>query len=327
MHRRAFIAGIAGSALGGPRAVHAQPARLRRIGVLLAATESDSEYPALVQAFVRELRRLGWTGANCTIDIRWAGGAPEGLRKNAGALVALAPDVILAPGNSTVGPLLQSTRSIPIVFVIVPDPVGAGFVESLARPGGNATGFESFEYNIGGKWIELLREIAPRLKRLAVFRDTTIRAGVGQWGAVQTAASSLGLETMPINLQDANAIEQAVADFARQGDGGLIVTSSGRSIQHRDLIIAQAAHHKLPAVYYADSFVKRGGLVSYGPDRVDQFQRAAAYIDRILKGERPADLPVQSPTRYELIVNLKTAKALDIDLPPTLLGRADEVLE
>ena len=188
----------------GPAPCMPNRARLKRIGVLLAATESDSEYPALVQAFVRELRRLGWTGANCTIDIRWAGGAPEGLRKNAGELVALAPDVILAPGNSTVGPLLQSTRSIPIVFVIVPDPVGAGFVESLARPGGNATGFESFEYNIGGKWIELLREIAPRLKRLAVFRDTTIRAGVGQWGAVQTAASSLGLETMPINLQDAN---------------------------------------------------------------------------------------------------------------------------
>ena len=223
--------------------------------------------------------------------------------------------------------MLQATRTVPVVFVIVPDPVGAGFVDSLASPGGNATGFESFEYGIGGKWLQLLKEIAPRLTRIAVFRDASINAGIGQWGAIQTAAPSFGLEVTPINLRDANEIERAVTAFARQGNGGLIVTSSGLSIAHRDLIIAQAARHKLPTVYYAGSFVKRGGLISYGPDRVEQFERAAAYVDRILKGEKPADLPVQSPTKYELVINLKTAKALGLEVPPTLLARADEVIE
>ncbi len=256
-----------------------------------------------------------------------AGGSADGLRKNASELAALAPDIILASGNSAVGPLLQATRTIPVVFVIVPDPVGAGFVDSLARPGGNATGFESFEYGIGGKWLQLLKEIAPRLTRIAVFRDATISAGIGQWGAIQTAAPSFGLEVTPINLRDSNEIERAVAVFARQANGGLIVTSSGLSIQHRELIIALAAQHKLPTVYYAGAFVKAGGLISYGPDRAEQFQRAAAYVDRILKGENPSDLPVQSPTKYELVVNLKTAKGLGIDVPPTVLARADEVIE
>jgi putative ABC transport system substrate-binding protein len=314
MRRRDFITLLGGATAAWPLAGRAQQGeRIRRIGVLLPASENDSEYPGLVQVFLRELRQLGWTNANSAIEVRWAGGAPEGIRKNARELAELAPDVVLASGNSAVGPLLEATRTVPVVFVIVPDPVGAGFVESLARPGGNATGFESFEYAIGGKWLQLLKDIAPRLTRLAVFRDTTISAGVGQWGAIQTA--------------DANGIERAVAAFARQGNGGLIVTSSGRSIQHRDLIIAQASQHGLPAVYYASAFVKRGGLISYGPDRVEQFQHAAAYISRILKGEKPADLPVQAPTKYELVVNLKTAKALGIDMPPSVLARADEVIE
>jgi putative ABC transport system substrate-binding protein len=327
MQRRDFIRLIIGVVVWPLAARAQQPERTRRIGVLLPASQSDSEYPGLVEAFLRELRQLGWSNANSAIDIRWAGGAAEGLRRNASELADLAPDVILASGNSAAGPLLQSTRSVPVVFVIVPDPVGAGFVESLARPGGNATGFESFEYGIGGKWIQLLKEIAPRLTRLGVFRDATISAGVGQWGAIQTAAPSFGLEVTPINLQDASAIERAVAVFARPGNGGLIVTSSGLSIQHRDLIIALAAQHKLPTVYYAGAFVKRGGLISYGPDRVEQFQRAAAYVDRILKGEKPADLPVQAPTKYELVVNLKTAKALGIDVSSTVLARANEVIE
>jgi ABC-type uncharacterized transport system substrate-binding protein len=328
MRRREFITLVGSAAAAWPLAARAQQGeRTRRIGVLLPASENDSEYPGLVQMFLRELRQLGWTNANSVIDVRWAGGAPDGIRKNARELAELAPDVVLASGNSAVGPMLQATRTVPVVFVIVPDPVGAGFVESLARPGGNATGFESFEYAIGGKWIQLLKDIAPRLTRLAVFRDTTISAGVGQWGAIQTAAPSFGVEVTPINLQDADTIERAVATFARQGNGGLIVTSSGRSIQHRDLIIAQASQHGLPAVYYASAFVKRGGLISYGPDRVEQFQRAAAYISRILNGEKPADLPVQAPTKYELVVNLKAAKALGLEILPSLLARADEVIE
>ena len=329
MKRREVITLLGGAAVAWPLAAGAQqPDRMRRVGVLLPATASDSEYPGLVQAFLTELKQLGWTNnVNIAIDIRWVGGAAEDLRKSAGELAALAPDVILAAGNSAAGPLLQATRTVPVVFVIVPDPVGAGFVDSLASPGGNATGFESFEYGIGGKWLQLLKEIAPRLTRIAVFRDASINAGIGQWGAIQTAAPSFGLEVTPINLRDANEIERAVTAFARQGNGGLIVTSSGLSIAHRDLIIAQAARHKLPTVYYAGSFVKRGGLISYGPDRVEQFERAATYVDRILKGEKPADLPVQSPTKYELVINLKTAKTLGIEIPPTLLARADEVIE
>src|SRR4029077_7336195 len=327
MQRRAFIALLAGAA-AWPLAAHAQqPDRIRRIGAF-AGIEEDAEGQARFAAFLQGLRQLGWTdGRNVRIDYRWGGGNADNIRKQAAELAALEPDVILAAGAAVAGPLLQATRTVPVVFVIVPDPVGAGFVDSLASPGGNATGFESFEYGIGGKWLQLLKEIAPRLTRIAVFRDASINAGIGQWGAIQTAAPSFGLEVTPINLRDANEIERAVTAFARQGNGGLIVTSSGLSIAHRDLIIAQAARHKLPTVYYAGSFVKRGGLISYGPDRVEQFERAATYVDRILKGEKPADLPVQSPTKYELVINLKTAKALGLEIPPTLLARADEVIE
>ena len=328
IRRREFIT-LVGTAVAWPLAARAQqPDRMRRVGVLLPATAGDSEYPGLVQAFLTELKQLGWTNnVNIAIDIRWVGGAADDLRKSAGELAALAPDVILASGNSAVGPLLQATRTVPVVFVIVPDPVGAGFVDSLASPGGNATGFESFEYGIGGKWLQFAQG-----DRTAPYADRSIpgcQHQCGNWpvGAIQTAAPSFGLEVTPINLRDANEIERAVTAFARQGNGGLIVTSSGLSIAHRDLIIAQAARHKLPTVYYAGSFVKRGGLISYGPDRVEQFERAATYVDRILKGEKPADLPVQSPTKYELVLNLKTAKALGLEVPPMLLARADEVIE
>ena len=271
---------------------------------------------------------MGWTdGRNVRIDIRWGAGDADRIRKYAAELVALAPDVILATGSAAVGPLLQATRTVPIVFVHVADPVGAGFVESLARPGGNATGFTTFEYGMSGKWLELLKEIAPGVTRAAVLRDPAIAAGIGQFGAIQSVAPSLGVEVSPVDVRDAGEIERAVAAFARAPNGGLIVTASALAIVHRDLIITLAARHKLPAVYFARYFVTGGGLISYGPDLVDQYRRAAGYVDRILKGEKPADLPVQAPTKYELVINLKTAKALGLDVPPTLLARADEVIE
>jgi putative ABC transport system substrate-binding protein len=242
-------------------------------------------------------------------------------------LVALAPDVILAHGGSTVGPLLQVTRTVPIVFPVAGDPVGAGFVDSLARPGGNATGFMTFEYSMGGKWLELLKQIAPGVTRAAVLRDPTQGSATGQFGAIQTVAPSLGVEAIPVNLRDVSEIERALATVARSGNGGLIVAAGGSASRHRNLIITLAARHKLPAVYFERSFVAAGGLLSYGPDRVDNFRRAATYVDRILKGEKPADLPVQTPTKYETVLNLKTAKALGLEIPPTLLARADEVIE
>jgi putative tryptophan/tyrosine transport system substrate-binding protein len=301
---------------------------MRRIGVLLPASTDDSEYPILVKAFVGQLDQLGWTeGHNMRIDIRWAGGDVDSNRRHAEELVALAPDVIMASGNTSAGPLLQTTRTIPVVFTIVPDAVGAGLVDSLARPGGNATGFISFGYDIGGKWLELLKEIAPHATRVAVLRDPALTAGVGQWSAIQTAARSFGMEATPISLSDARELERAISNFARSANGGLIVTSSGLSIKHRDTIIVQAAKQKLPAVYYGRGFVAAGGLLSYGSDRVDQFRNAAVYVDRILKGEKPGDLPVQSPTKYQLVINLKTAKALGLTMPPSLLVRADEVIE
>ena len=329
MQRREFITLLGGTAAAWPLAGHAQQGeRVRRVGMLLPATADDSEYPMLVNAFVRGLQQLGWTdGRNIRIDIRWAGGGADTNRRYAEELVALAPDVIMAAGNSSAGPLLQATRAIPIVFTIVPDPVGAGLVDSLARPGGNATGFTSFAYDIGGKWLELLKEIAPRVTRVAVIRDSTITAGVGQWSAIQTAAPSFGVEATPINLSNARELERTVSTFARSANGGLIVTSSGLAISYRDMIVMQAAKHRLPAVYYSRGFVSAGGLISYGSDRVDQFRNAAGYVDRILKGEKPADLPVQAPTKYELVINLKTAKALGLTVPPTLLARADEVIE
>ncbi len=301
---------------------------MRRIGVLLPATADDSEYPILVKAFVEQLHQLGWTeGRNMRIDIRWAGGDVESNRRYAEELVALAPDVIMASGNASAGPLLQATRTIPVVFTIVPDAVGAGLVDSLARPGGNATGFTSFGYDIGGKWLELLKEIAPHVTRVAVLRDAALSAGVGQWSAIQTAARSFGMEAMPISLNDARELEGAISKFAQLANGGLIITSSGLSIRHRDTIIMQTVKQKLPAVYYARGFVAAGGLLSYGSDRVDQFRSGAVYVDRILKGEKPGDLPVQAPTKYQLVINLKTAKALGLTMPSSLLARADEVIE
>ena len=261
------------------------------------------------------------------IDTRWAAGDADRIRRYVAELVALAPDVIVTTGSATVGPLLQATRTVPIVFVGTPDPVGAGFVESLARPGGNITGFTPYEYGIGAKWLELLKEIAPSVTRVAVLRDAAITAGIGMWGAIQSVAPSFGVELRPIDVRDAGEMERALAAFAGSPNGGLILTGSALAVVHRNLIITLAARHKLPAVYFARYFVADGGLISYGPDQLDQYRRAAGYVDRILKGEKPADLPVQAPTKYELVINLKTAKALGLDVPPTLLARADEVIE
>jgi putative ABC transport system substrate-binding protein len=303
--------------------------RMRRIGVILPAVANDAEFQTWVGAFLQALGQLGWTiGRNVRIDIRWATVNHAEIRKQAAELVALAPDVIVASGTSTVGPVLQATRTVPVVFPIVVDPVGAGFVDSLARPGGNATGFLTFEYSLSGKWLELLKQIAPGVTRVAVFRDPASPSGTGQFGAIQAVAPSLGIEISPLNAQrDAGEIERAFAAFARGADDGLIVTATGMSILHHDLFISLAARHKLPAVYYERFFVAAGGLISYGPDRTDQYRRAAGYVDRILKGEKPADLPVEAPTKYELVIKLKTAKALGLAMPPAVLGRADEVIE
>ena len=301
---------------------------MRRIGVLLPAAADDAEFQARFGAFLQGLGQLGWNiGRNVQIDTRWAGGHPAGIRAQAADLAALTPDVILADGASAVGALLQATRTVPIVFPVVGDPIGAGFVESLAQPGGNATGFMNFEYSIGGKWLELLKEIAPGVMRVAVLRDAALPSGTGQFGAIQTAAPSLRADVIPVNVRDGSEIERAVAAFARTPNGGLIVTPSGLTIRHRDVIIALATRHKLPAVYFQRFFAKDGGLISYGPDIVDQYRRSAGYVDRILKGEKPSDLPVQAPTKYELVINLKTAKALGLGVPPSLLARADEVIE
>ena len=302
--------------------------RTPRIGVLLAALNTDSEYPSLLHAFMQRLEQLGWTdGRNARIDVRWCGPSPAAIQKNAEELVSLAPDVILAPGSASAGPLLQVTQNIPVVFTVVPDPVGAGFVESLARPGGNATGFTSFDYGLGAKWLELLKEVAPDVTRVGVLRDAAVTAGIGQWSAIQAAAPALGMQVSPINLRDAPDLQRTVADFARTGSGGLIVTSSALTVRHRDLIVLMAAEHKLPALYYAKAFVTVGGLISYGSDRLDQFRRAAGYVDRILNDEKPAALPVQAPTRFELAVNLNTAGTLGLTVPKSLLARADEVVE
>jgi putative ABC transport system substrate-binding protein len=283
---------------------------------------------ARVAAFLQEMQRLGWNiGQNIHIEYRWSGGDDDNTRKLAAELVKLMPEAILANGSAAAGPLLRATRTVPIVFAIVPDPVGAGFVNSLARPGGNATGFTSFEYGIGAKWLELLKQIAPGVTRAAILRDPLITAGIGQWGAIQSAAPSLGIEVTPLNLHDPKDIERTVAAFARVPNGGLIVTGSALANVHRKLIIELAAQHKLPAVYFERFFTTGGGLMSYGPDFLDQYRRAAGYVDRILKGEKPADLPVQAPTKYELVINLKAAKALGLTVPPSVLARADEVIE
>jgi len=330
MRRRDFLGVLGGAASTWPRAVRAQqPHGIRRIGVLIAATADDPEYQARIGAFRQALARLGWTDdGNARIDTRWATTNADEIRRHAAELAALAPDVILsATGTTTVAPLLQATRTVPIVFVIVIDPVGAGFVSSLARPGGNATGFLMFEYGLSAKWLDLIKEIAPGVTRVAVLRDPAIASGIGQFGAIASAAPSLRMEASPINVRDAGDIERDIADFARSPNGGVIVTSAPETLRHRDLIVTLAARHRLPAIYASRHFVTDGGLICYGPDILDQYRRAAGYVDRILKGEKPADLPVQAPTKYELVINLKTAKALGLDVPTTLLARADEVIE
>jgi putative ABC transport system substrate-binding protein len=329
MRRREFLGVIGGAAAAWPLCARAQQAeRIRRIGVLQPASVGDPESEARLAAFVQGMRELGWTeGRNLRIDTRWTGGNAETIRRHAAELIALAPDVILAIGGTVAGPVLQQTRTVPIVFTQTPDPVGTGFVASLARPGGNATGFINFEYATSAKWPELLKQVAPSLTRVAILRDATIPPGAAQFSVLQAAAPLLGLELSPVDVQDAGEIERAVTTFAGHPNGGLIVTSSGLARLHRELIVRLAARHRLPAVYPYRFFVNVGGLISYGPDSIDPQHRAAGYVDRILKGEKPADLPVQTPTKYELVINLKTAKALGLTVPPTLLARADEVIE
>jgi len=326
--RREFIVTLSGTAAWPLAARAQQTERMRRISVLLPFASDDSEAQLRVGAFLQELRQLGWIiGGNLRVDYRWGGGNADVIRKYATELAAVAPDVILAHGASTLGPLLQATRTVPVVFPVVADPVAAGFVESLARPGGNATGFMVYEYSVAGKWLELLKETSPSVTRAAVLRDATQGAGTSQFAAIQAVAPSLRMEVNPVGMRDAGEVERAVAAFARASNGGLIVTAQGRAQLHRHLIITLAARHKLPAVYYERFFVVAGGLISYGPDYLDQYRRAAGYVDRILKGEKPADLPVQTPTKYETVLNLKTAKALGLDVPATVLARADEVIE
>jgi putative ABC transport system substrate-binding protein len=328
MRRRQFIA-LLGGAATWPIVVRAQQnERVRRIGVLTGTRADDPNNQARVAAFEQALQQLGWIqGRNVWIDYRFSRGDAVTSRKQAEELVALAPDVIVSGGSFSTGTLLQVTHTVPVVFTIVPDPVGSGFVDSLSQPGGNATGFMQFEYGLSGKWLELLKEIAPSLKRAIVLWDPAITAGIGQFAIIQSVATSAGVDIRPVNERDAGEIERTITAFARAPNGGLIATASALSTVHRDLIITLAARHKLPAVYFERHFVAAGGLISYGANFVDQFRRAATYVDRILKGEKPADLPVQAPTKYELIVNLKTAKALGLTIPPSVLARADEVIE
>ena len=316
MRRREFITLLGGAAVAWPHAARAQQAeRMRRIG-MVSGIMDEAGTRARYTAFFNELARLGWMeGQNLRVDYRWGEGSASKIRENAVELAALAPDVIVATGGATLGFLLESTRSVPIVFTLVPDPVGSGFVDSLSRPGGNATGFEQFEYGVSGKWLQLLKEIAPGVKRAAIFWDPKLPAGIGQFAIIQSVAPSLGIDVIPIKPRDPSEFDQAIAAFATAGNGGLIVTSYPQAVVQRDLIAAAAARHKLPAVYSTKDFVVSGGLMSYAADFIDQYRRAAAYVDRILKGEKPADLPVQTPNKYELVVNLKTAKALGLSMP------------
>jgi len=328
MRRRDFVRGIAG-AIGWPIVARAQqPDRQRRVGVLLPIAKDDPEYQPWIAAFRQALQELGWVdGGNIRIDIHWATTNPAEIRRQAAELVALAPDVILAPGTSTVGALTQATRTVPIVFPIIADPVAGGFVESLAHPGGNATGFMLFEYSISGKWLELLKQFAPGVTRVAVLGDPDIPTGPAQFGVIQAVAPSLRVEVSSFNKRDANEIERVITTFARSPNGGLIVTAGGPGFVNRELIITLAARYKLAGMYFDRAFVANGGLLSYGPDRISLCRRAAGYVDRILKGEKPADMPVQAPTKYELVINLKTAKALGLDVPVHLQQIADEVIE
>jgi ABC-type uncharacterized transport system substrate-binding protein len=325
MQRREFITFLGGTVAAWPFAARAQqPDGMRRIGVLRGSSADDPESKARDAAF----EQLGWTqGRNVRIDYRFAGGDAATSRKQAEELVALAPDVIVSTGSFSTGQILRATHTVPIIFVIVPDPVGSGFVDSLSQPGGNATGFMQFEYGLSGKWLELLKEIAPGLTRAIVLWDPAVTAGIGQFAIIQSVATSAGVDVRPVNARDATEIERAITAFARSSNGGLVVTQSAPALIHRDLIIALAARHKLPAVYFERYFVAAGGLISYGANFIDQHRRAAGYVDRILKGGKPADLPVQAPTKYEPVINLKTAKALGLAIPPAVLARADEVIE
>ena len=329
MRRRDFIKGIVGSATAWPLVARAQQGEhMRRIGVLMARSANDPEGQAWVAAFLQGLQELGWSvGRNVIIDIRWSAGNNADARKYAMELVALASDVILANTSYAVASLQQVTSTVPIVFAGVADPVGAGYVDSLARPGGNITGFTGFDYSISGKWLQLLKEIAPGVTRAVVTRDPSIASGPAQFAVIQAAAPSLGVELRPVDVRDDGEIERALALFAQSPNSGLIVTGTPQAVAHRDLIIALAARHRLPAVYFSRIWTAAGGLISYGSDLLDPFRRAAGYVDRILKGEKPADMPVQAPTKFELIINLKTAKALGLTVPQSLIARADEVIE
>ena len=330
MRRREFVGLCGAVAATWPIALRAQQGeRVRRIGVLMASTLDDPESQARIAAFQQSLQQLGWIdGRNVSIDTRWATTNPDDIRRHAAELAALTPDVILAgTGTATVAPLLQATRTVPIVFALVIDPVGAGFVDSLPRPGGNATGFTVFEYGMSGKWLELLKQLSPAVTRAAVLRDPTIASGIGQFAAVQAVAPSLGVDLSAVDVRDAGEIERAITAFARSSNAGLIVTANALATRHRELIIALAAQHRLPAVYPYRRFVDDGGLVSYGPDFVDQYRQAAGYIDRVLKGEKPAEMPVQAPIKYGIVINLKTIKSLGLTVPPAVLARADEAIE
>jgi putative ABC transport system substrate-binding protein len=329
MRRRDFIKTVCSTAIIWPLAARAQqPERMRRVGVLMFLAQDDPESKPRISAFVEGLRQLGWTvDQNLKIEIRWVAADAMLTRRYAAELVALSPDVILAVASEATAALREVTSTLPIVFVGVTDPVGAGYVASLARPNGNATGFSFIEYNMSGKWLELLKEVAPRVTRVAILRDPSLPAGIGQLGAIQSVASSLGIETSPIDVRDAGEIERAITSFARTANGGLIVVTGPAAFSNRKLIIALADQHKLPTVYFYRAFVKAGGLISYGPDPIAPYRQAAGYVDRILKGEKPADLPVQAPTKYELVINLKTAKALGLIVPNSLLTRADELIE
>ena len=328
MRRRQFIRFVGGAVAAWSLAARAQQAeRIRRIGVLLPFRANDPEVKARSRIFEESLGQLGWkVGQDLQIDYRSAGGEAASIRKDAAELVALTPDVILTVGSATIGPVQQASATIPIVFVNLADPVGAGFVQSLAHPGGNATGFTNFEYSVSGKWVELLKQIIPQMTRIAVIRDPASAAGIGQFSAIQSVAQPLGIELTPLSVRDPAELERAIADFARPGKAGLVVTSSGTAFR-RNLIIGLASRHKLPAVYPFRYYAEDGGLITYGPNPHDSMRHAAAYVGRILKGEKPADMPVQAPTKYELIVNLKTAKMLGITVPQSLLARADEVIE
>jgi putative ABC transport system substrate-binding protein len=328
MRRRDFVKFSCGAALWPLSARAQQPERMRLIGVLLPASADDPLFQARLVVFQQELAQLGWiVGRNVRIDARWATTNPAEIRRQAAELVALAPDVILSTGDTTVPPLLEVTRTVPIVFPVVNDPLGAGYIESLARPGGNVTGFMLYEYSIGVKWLELLKEIAPNVTRVAVIRDSYNPAQTAQFGVIQAVAPMLKVEVTPVGMHDAGEIEQAVETFARSPNGGLIVVGSAASIRYRDLVITLAARNKLPSIYWERFFVVAGGLISYGVHTIDQYRRAAGYVDRILRGEKPADLPVQAPNKYETVINLKTAKALGLSVPLSLQQRADDVIE